>query len=270
MMIFKANTIGPTAYNITRNSVKLSILGMTSRGVFLQNPSGQIVFLSSESYRGPMTINIDTSFTSSRLTPDEKGVILEGDLLSLPLSRVNVSLHGANIWHSPSRPEGYLSRSEMHNYANKVYAKLHSLDLVIGKDHWTKIELDFSTAHLPESLSLLESLLGSGPGLTPFGDDLVAGFLLTLNRWGDIIHPGLEVEAVNDHLVSAARKKTTSLSANLIECAAAGQADERLILALDDLISRNRDPNTCAGYFQSYGSSSGFASFLGMRLGLLG
>ena len=46
-----------------------------------------------------------------------------------------------------------------------------------------------------EVLNAMTGLLGSGPGLTPLGDDYILGMLLTQNRWGHLISPNHEQAA---------------------------------------------------------------------------
>jgi Protein of unknown function (DUF2877) len=60
-------------------------------------------------------------------------------------------------------------------------------------------------------------VIGRGPGLTPAGDDVVAGALAAIALRGRL--PGGAAGAVLAHAVSA----TTSLSSSLLFCAAAGQ-----------------------------------------------
>lgn len=61
-------------------------------------------------------------------------------------------------------------------------------------------------------------LMGFGSGLTPLGDDVLAGWLAAgvATR-----HPALE--ALRSGVVRSARQRTTTLSATLLECAARGE-----------------------------------------------
>jgi hypothetical protein len=74
------------------------------------------------------------------------------------------------------------------------------------------------------------ALLGDGPGLTPAGDDVVAGALAACALAGREAALRSAPE-----LVAAARARTTALSAALLSCAAAGQVvpeAARLLAAL--------------------------------------
>jgi hypothetical protein len=112
----------------------------------------------------------------------------------------------------------------------------------------------------------LEGLLGLGSGLTPSGDDLTMGFLLYLKRWGHVLAPGLDLATLAPVIVPLATRKTTTLSANLIECALNGQANERLLLALDGILTGEPDPATCASYLAGWGNTSGLDALVGMAL----
>jgi hypothetical protein len=115
-------------------------------------------------------------------------------------------------------------------------------------------------------LPVLEWFLGRGPGLTPSGDDLIAGLLLALHRWGDVLCPKLDLEELSRRLLPLAYRQTSTLSANLIECASQGQADERLVTALDGLVAGEPGSPACAALLADYGSTSGRDAFLGMLL----
>jgi hypothetical protein len=113
-----------------------------------------------------------------------------------------------------------------------------------------------------------DGVLGLGAGLTPSGDDLVAGLMLALNRWRFELAGDMDLEALNQDLTSLAYKKTTRLSANLIECTCQGEADERLILALDGIMAGKYDPAKCASALAGWGNTSGSDALAGMALAI--
>jgi hypothetical protein len=92
--------------------------------------------------------------------------------------------------------------------------------------------------------------------------------LLTLHRWGKNLLPGIELQEFNRSVVQTARQKTTALSANLIECAANGDANERLIQAFDGIMTGVPGPEKCARLLLSWGNSSGGDALTGMVLAI--
>ena len=90
-------------------------------------------------------------------------------------------------------------------------------------------------------LTGLTGLLGQGRGLTPSGDDIVIGLLLMLNRW----HSDRDWAVTNRSVIEVAYQRTTAISANLIECAAAGQGDERLINVVDGIAVGSASTDEC-------------------------
>jgi hypothetical protein len=78
-----------------------------------------------------------------------------------------------------------------------------------------------------------DGLLGRGPGLTPAGDDVLAGWLLAVHHEPALRDPLLP-------LVAAARGATTALSAALLDDAAAGRGVPAA-LALADALGGHGD-----------------------------
>lgn len=66
----------------------------------------------------------------------------------------------------------------------------------------------------------IDSLIGRGPGLTPSGDDLLAGFLAAMRLLGGDV---TFADACAERIAMFARSRTTALSAALLHLAAAGQ-----------------------------------------------
>jgi hypothetical protein len=71
---------------------------------------------------------------------------------------------------------------------------------------------------------------------------------------------------LNALLSEAALQRTTLLSANLVACAAQGEADERLITALDGLVTGAIPAQACAEALAVWGHSSGLDSMIGQGL----
>jgi len=120
----------------------------------------------------------------------------------------------------------------------------------------------------PPSDEIVTDLLGYGTGLTPSGDDFVIGLLLAFNRWQDMLFPSYNCEKLNRQVIDNAYQKTTTLSANLIECATMGLADERLVNALDWLMGENSPESPPVEGILGWGDSSGIDVFTGFVVAL--
>lgn len=125
-----------------------------------------------------------------------------------------------------------------------------------------------AASSVPAITAAIVPFLGLGRGLTPSGDDLTCGLLLTLNRFGAALAPQVDCAALNAAVLPQAYARTTLLSANLIECASRGQADERLLTALDGLMSGKPEAVSCAALLAGYGNSSGLDALAGMALAI--
>ena len=108
------------------------------------------------------------------------------------------------------------------------------------------------------------------PPPDPDSGKSVMGCLLALARWGSCLLPGFPVAALAPQLLPLAYQTTTTLSANLIECACQGQADERLLLALDGILCAASPPSACAAALSAWGNTSGRDALVGMALVILG
>jgi hypothetical protein len=85
-----------------------------------------------------------------------------------------------------------------------------------------------SGGDLAHAVDAAERIVGLGPGLTPSGDDALAGLLLALRLLGGAVPGGGRAVWLADWLGAAvtahAGERTTSLAATLLHCASRGQA----------------------------------------------
>jgi hypothetical protein len=219
-------------------------------------------------------------------------VVMSSGEISIPATTFRIQTANADIW-SPSLPQSPLrspaDRHEtLHAFAGEIlslvkeqdhpviYAELKALargDTPPAPDQDSLfaaisfLHQKAKTGDLPGVMEAVNLLLGRGEGLTPAGDDLLLGWLLSLNRWREALVPDLDLQPLNQAILTAAFEKTTTISANLLECAAEGEGDERLINVLDAVICvgvQHADP------LLSWGSSSGLYVFLGMGVTIRG
>jgi hypothetical protein len=121
------------------------------------------------------------------------------------------------------------------------------------------------TAGLADALSngsdptaAADALLGLGPGLTPAGDDVLAGALVAS------VQLGRPVPALAAH-VHRRRSATTALSADLLRHAAAGRAAPPVLGLLDALVGARPVGPALAGLL-AVGSTSGHDTATGVLL----
>ena len=117
-------------------------------------------------------------------------------------------------------------------------------------------------AAVPDLAGLAAHLGGRGPGLTPAGDDMLAGTLLAARaRRGPAAEP--ELAAV------AASVRTTEPAQAFLAWAARGQCIEPAHAVLLALAARDEDrAHAAASRLVAIGASSGAALLAGLKLGL--
>ena len=270
-----------------------AVSGITSRGIFLHLKSGWVIFLSSEEYKGPLTINLQGDPQGLQALEPGTPVQIQAGRLHFSAAGLTIHTSEAAQWETPPKPLTMLSaekrKMQLISLARQVLvarkadglcallAMLLDLPNDFGNSDHIKVQITHEIKHLQQAIvshqaaevtTALEPFLGLGAGLTPSGDDLAIGLLLALNRWGKLLKPALEIEELNRFVVQIAYSRTTTLGANLIECATLGQADERLISALDGLLSGQPGLDICAANLLAWGNSSGCDALVGMALAI--
>ena len=109
------------------------------------------------------------------------------------------------------------------------------------------------------SATVAARLLGSGPGLTPSGDDVLAGFL------AGAVAFGLDAARLRQAIADLAPARTTALSAALLWHAARGECIDELGAVADVLTGQRSDNSGHAlSRLLSIGHTSGAALALGL------
>ena len=263
----EALQIGSLAANIISKPSKASVFGISSRGIYLKSPTKWMLYLSYERFRSPLTINLMAT------EADLCSVIEVGDAVQLcqpsinfPRSDCKIQLDKSLVWNVDSAGTrtamnernriaavNYLQHREPNHANERIASQRDGLPTSII----TRVRQTLTQRDVQRLESALISLLGYGPGLTPSGDDFVLGLMLRFNRWGGDWLSAAELDHLNRSLVEAAMLRTSQLSANLIECAAMGLADERLIAALDWLAGGEADDLGAIEELLCWGNSSG-------------
>ncbi len=287
-----ALSIGARAYFACQQSRLARVIGVTSRGLFLLAPQ-QIIFVSFERYRSPLTINLARSF--DRLRAIEMGALarLSESRLIFPTIAFSVTLSTDVVWHCPAPVWASLLRAEQMQLLQAIATEVLTqaggtgwsvllprlIDLPgaapLSNEHaalFDRLNGMRRAVQRGDSQQLLDgltSLLGRGAGLTPSGDDAVIGLLLMLARFSQA-NARSTVKNMLQHvaipIVAEAYQRTTALSANLIECAVDGQGDERLIDLADGLVTGSIAIDDCVAGALGWGSSSGIDALVGMAV----
>jgi hypothetical protein len=183
------------------------------------------------------------------------GVTVGKDWLEVAGSRL--SLAGAETWRG-ALPVPALLRAAI-PLALDVFAGVPPSPLLDGP--WRPALGRAEAAVQRRDLSAAAAALGGlGPGLTPAGDDALAGILLA--------HRALAGADAEHHLLAVARSAvTTDLSAALLAWAARGQAVQPVHDLLGAIAGGDGRAATAATHrIASLGASSGADLLLGLRL----
>lgn len=290
MFTAEVKRIGYGAAEVLSPGATGRVIGITSRGFFVLLGEAQVVFGSKEPEASPLTLNLEMQREAwnsieigNVVAADEQGVQI-GDALRLtwqpealwkpPLPTVRVVdwraiqarvQQTADILLGQKGSVGlgaFLAHLvELEDLPDGAESQLVWVRLDALRHAWVKGDAEGACqAALP--------LYGMGLGLTPSGDDVLAGLLLVLTRWGSLTPFGRADGGLARRLVEGARGRTTAISACILHSAAEGYADERLLHALDGIVTGKPSPEACAELLARYGGSSGVDALLGMAVGL--
>jgi hypothetical protein len=302
MIELHAAHIGAAAQVILAAGEPASVIGLTSRGIFIATSTGQVVFLSFETWRGPLTINLIDSNTAGDEQPRHRpffgktlppfDAVAQNHPVSLKVGElvfkqegIRVSTSHLSDWLSTRTPISSDHLPDIQNRFRKVAQLVQQASQGKGwsslLEHWSNpegaiaaayfdisgVEWAFNSGDVEAALAQAAMLLGRGSGLTPSGDDVITGLLLGMSRFHPEILSGFQSDFIS-RLLPVAREKTTWLAAGLIACAAEGQVDERLATGMDGIILGNLPPEEISRRLLAYGSSSGADALIGMGISL--
>lgn len=289
METIKVRLIGAAAQeSLMKAAARRWVAGVTSKGAFLR-ADDRVLFLTNSDYRSPFNLTLNSiGQLFTRLQP---GDTFETNKNEIVFSGREITLltHGAAVWHPPQPARMVASLQEQRLRANLLLDTIKSIDpdkgflfLAGQPDDQTEvfqreihhaarqIVLAYRSQNKEVFFASAEKILGAGGGLTPSGDDFLTGFLLYHYRYLQSVNsePGLLNEWWQE-LTRLAFKKTTTISANRLEYAGRGWAEEIFLTLIDHLFT----PEVAFGiekarHLVDFGHSSGVDTLIGISYGL--
>lgn len=138
-------------------------------------------------------------------------------------------------------------------------------DAVIPKLDLAALETALATGDSPAAAAVAARIGGLGPGLTPSGDDLLAG-ALAMHAWAEAAGHLAEGGPLRLAIWSAAAARTTRLGSQLIRAAAAGEVATPLARILSSLFRRVGTFPPDLAPLLAVGETSGADLLAGVRL----
>ena len=227
------------------------------KATYLRMPGGLVALVAPTVFPGPLHVVLDAPLTAA---PGAR-VVRSGT--GLLVGQAFVELRGALAWHGllPSPEEVRRSAGLVVEAASWVAAR----SVLLAHPYREPAHRALDLLRAGDLVGTAALLGGLGPGLTPAGDDALAGMLLALRALGG-------EQASQARLRSVLRAaRTTTLSLAFLECAAAGQA----VAAVHQLLeaAARHDHATAAaaaGALAEVGASSGADFCYGLLAALSG
>jgi Protein of unknown function (DUF2877) len=282
---YHARWMGKPIFAALTNAIEATVRGTTSRGVFLELNTGWIAFLSTEQFRGPLTINLEKPIDKlNQMVPGQIGRVSNG-LISFNSPNLRIDTQETEVWSSLELIfREFISNImairniEILNFANRLSGTLQApneyLEFALSWTTSQSYRPDTPTTNdifaLIKAIRLtdpsqlqdpLKVIAGRGRGLTPSGDDFLSGLLLGLHLSRQYQkHVDLAVRKV---ILEAIHSRSTLISANLAECAAEGEVDERIANAVSFLLYGTGFQDAALQGILDWGSSSGVDTIAG-------
>jgi Protein of unknown function (DUF2877) len=285
-MNLRANSIGRRAEETLQPGVAGRVLASFSRICDFVTSEGSVVALAqSGSERGPWTILLEPNAAGDLSTHISPGTPFHAGVRELRLSgseseQVRIDLSGAARWE-PGLPwetlrlQGGRIRDRARITARVVAQESRAEAPPYWESHFRLATEKVLAAHDRRDRNALKTALrdlcGLGEGLTPAGDDWLAGWLLGLQLSEPTGAKGRETQWLGESVLEAAAGRTTLLSYAFLICAAAGEATESWHMLLSQMARHAGDKSEIEAATRrilAHGATSGAAMLKGFLAGL--
>jgi hypothetical protein len=287
---YEAKSLGILASRELIKTQEGYVIGTTSKGFYIFFSNGRIIFVSFDSYRSPFTINLQCVPDNLRQIQRGSGVRSASGKLFLPSVATVISTSSGELWAVPRAPDMPLQKHRRFDQLRTICTLANAMNRMSpfgsllpflmqpapGEDAADECQRILLAKLLKLRKELKQNLWGSvptiiqflgwGKGLTPSGDDFVTGLLLALNRWPKELNIDKDIGLFNLEIVRAAARKTTAISATLIECATRAESDERLVNVVDCVFAGNPSVLGCIFPLLEWGASSGIDTLAGIGI----
>jgi hypothetical protein len=231
-----------------------SVVAVFRKAAYLRLPAGLFALTTTDAPAGPLHARGDVPF--GRLAAGDP-VAVDGP--ALRAGRVVVDLAGATLWRGELPAPAALVVG-----AGVALESLAQVPPTALADPSYRRRLDAATVALDggDLAAAVEALGGLGPGLTPAGDDALAGVLLVARAMGgEPAEPGL--------VDLAATARTNDVAAAFLAWAARGQSIEPVHRFLAAVAGQDRARGSAAlRSLCRFGHSSGADLAFGLGLGI--
>lgn len=280
---FFCTLMGGIAREVLELNKPGAVNGITSKGIFLR-VGDAILFITDAPYKSPFNLYIPGyERLMSGLEMSDYFNVGDGRI-SFVEKEIHIDFLNAEVWLPPP-PESLQTLQPTRTAGialllqkisaidpSKGWLFLHNEDQSLPKDLRNLISENtalFSDGYRHKDLSAcLESaahLLGLGGGLTPSGDDWLAGFVLYLTRFTSAsAKPDSFLHELERSLLELATRKTTTISVNRIAASFRGVAEEPFLEVTDILFYGGSFPEDLPELLSRFGHSSGVDTTLGM------
>lgn len=263
--------------------------GNTSNGVFVKGSKDGVFFISNSQFKGPLTIN------SKKVSKDifteiqigTKVIVNPSTGISLNYHDLIIDIRKAITW----QPEEYYSDISASYIICNLKNLARKLIKTTNTDSFTSIVSEFienetfplkpgnkisgqllefysslKESNFDQFLQYARGLIGYGQGLTPSGDDFLSGMALGVARYSKSYPKFQSYYPWFESLLNEFQQKTTNLSGGLFRASLQGSADERIIHAFDQMMSKSANIPEVISKISTWGSSSGYDTIAGFLL----
>lgn len=278
---------------LMRQGVLGRVCALFRRSCYLQTHDNELLCIADEtSGRGPLTVSVKLPDATDLQTLALEGERVYGQEHLLLIGSIALDVEHSPVWR-PHLPDGEVDTLTLLRARKLTLALsdgvpsdgLGCLLPQIGRIAFSEYpDIDPPTplptlaceaalnvvnglaVHDPQAVAVgVSGLLGLGPGLTPSGDDLLAGMLLALH-----VGAPSDVGVLSQVVLHHAAAKTTAISTAMLNQAAQGLGSDighRLIASLVDG-EPDDDVLALAASLTSVGHTSGWDTLVGILLGL--
>lgn len=278
--------VGGLAFNSLKNGVSGKVMGITSKGMFL-NAGDRILFVTDADYKSPFNVQVNSFKSINNMVSTGEPWIFNNQTLTIS-TMIGIDIHEAAIW-SPSPPSAMENTvSDQINRMDEIFNRMRAIDA--GKGWLFLSESSSSQKPMPDeekarvriftnefllsvhnndvagALTHARSIIGRGGGLTPSGDDWISGFLLYFARTGQ---QNPLICELGHSLTFMAFERTTKISANRIEAACQGWSEELFLSVIDHIVTSQHVFNDdMLSHLVNFGHSSGVDTCMGISAAL--